>query len=371
MNSLKKLFALMLVLVMALTVFTACGDSNADNDGVNNENAGNKDNAEPVEIGLYIDGEKVLGASDTILTINGYDVPFDEYRYMYKYIDSTQFSGGDETFWASNADLLPTIKAYTESYLLEANWGNIVAKAHNITLTEEDLATIESYMAEQAAGFNSREEYENTLKETGFTEDLLRRLITQEVMCYRVYEDLYGAEGAPLAPTDDEMRDILLNDYRRVYHVLVSFDHFKGLEGYEEATEEELKQAALDYANQLLTQINNGEADVFELSQTVGDDPGMLENEEGYFFTYGKMVKEFEDSSFSLDVGEVSGLVETSYGYHIIERLEHEAYIVANADACKEAVISDKFNKDINEILDNAVIMFNENYNKMTFDSVK
>ncbi len=365
MNSLKKLFALMLVLVMALTVFTACGDAKDDVEG---ENSANNESA---EIGLYINGEKVLGESDTIMTINGFEIPFDEYRYMYKYLDTVQFSGGGETFWASNAGLLPTLKAYAESYLLEANWGNIVAKAHNITLTDEDLITIDTYMAEQAAGFNSQEEYENTLKETGFTEDLLRRLITQEIMCYRVYQDLYGAEGAPLAPTDDEIREILLNDYRRVHHVLVSFDHFKGLEGYENATEEELKQAALDYANQLLTQINNGEADVFELSQTVGDDPGMLENDEGYFFTYGAMVKEFEDSSFSLEVGQISGLVETSYGYHIIERLEHEAYIVANAEACKETVISDKFNKDINEILENAEITYNENYELMTFDSVK
>ncbi len=365
MNSFKKLFALVLALALALTLFTACKDTDKTPDSDSDKEI------EPAEIGLYIDGKKVLDASDTIMTINGYEVPFDEYRYMYKYLDTVQFSGGDESWWASNASLLPTLKAYAESYVLEANWGNIVANAHNITLTEEDLATVESYMAEQAAGFNSQEEYESTLEETGFTEDLLRRLITQEVMCYRVYEELYGREGAPLAPSDDEIRETLLNDYRRVYHVLVSFDHFANLEGYEEATEEELKKAALDYANELLAQVNSGEASVYVLSQTVGDDPGMLENEEGYFFTYGEMVTEFEDSAFSLEVGQISGLVETSYGYHIIERLEHDAYIVSNADACREAVIGAKFNNDINEILDNAEISFVENYDKMTADSVK
>ncbi|MBQ8624169.1 MAG: peptidylprolyl isomerase [Oscillospiraceae bacterium] len=371
MNSLKKLFALMLVLVMALTVFTACGDSDADNDGVNNENVENNDSAEPVELGLYINGEKVLGASDTIMTINGFEIPFDEYRYMYKYIDSVSFSGGDATYWAGNEAALPALKSYAEQYILEANWGNLMAKEYGVTLTDEDLSTIETYMAEQVASFASEEEYQATLEETGFTEELLRRLITQEIVCYRVYQDLYASEGAPLAPTDDEIRETLLNDYRRVHHVLISFDHFANLEGYEEATEEELKQAALDYANEILTQIQNGEADVFELSQTVGDDPGMLENEEGYFFTYGTMVKEFEDSSFSLEVGEISGLVETSYGYHIIQRLEHDAYIVANSETCKETVISDKFNSDINELLENAEITFNENYELMTVDSVR
>ncbi len=363
MKSLKKLLALALALVMVLTVFTACGDKENENE--------NSTDTDTSEVGLYINGEKVLDADDTIMTVNGLEIPFDEYRYMYKYIDSTTFSGGDETFWASNADALPTLLEYAKSYVLESNWGNLMAAEHGVKLTDDDMISIDTYMAEQAAAFESEEEYKSVLEETGFTEELLRRLITQEVVCYRVYEDLYLAENAPLAPSDEEIRNALINDYRRVHHVLVAFDHFKGLEGYEEATEEELKQAALDYANELLTQIQNGEATVFELSQTVGDDPGMLENEEGYFFSYGEMVKEFEDTSFALEVGEISGLVETSYGYHIIERLEQDAYIVANQDTCEELIISKKLYADVDELLANAEITYNENYDLITVDSIK
>ena len=39
------------------------------------------------------------------------------------------------------------------------------------------------------------------------------------------------------------------------------------------------------------------------------------------YFGRGKMVKEFEDAAFKLEVGKISEPVKTQYGYHIIKRL--------------------------------------------------
>ena len=39
-------------------------------------------------------------------------------------------------------------------------------------------------------------------------------------------------------------------------------------------------------------------------------------------FTRGKMIREFEIAAFSLRKGEISGIVKTKFGFHIIKRLE-------------------------------------------------
>jgi parvulin-like peptidyl-prolyl isomerase len=60
--------------------------------------------------------------------------------------------------------------------------------------------------------------------------------------------------------------------------------------------------------------------DFAALAKQYSEDPGSKDNGGLYEdFGRGAMVKPFEDAAFSVPVGEISGIVETTYGYHILQ----------------------------------------------------
>ena len=78
---------------------------------------------------------------------------------------------------------------------------------------------------------------------------------------------------------------------------------------------------ALERAEALLQRARDGE-DFDYLIQTYGEDPGMIGSPEGYTFVSGVMVPEFEAATMELGIGEISGLVRSNFGFHIIMRVE-------------------------------------------------
>ncbi len=350
--SIKKLIALVTALAVVVAAFGACGKTTSD------------------ESLLNIDGEFIDTDGLIMLTANGIEVPFDEYRYMYNYVEASYFAGIDDATWESNPEYFESLLDYTEYLTLDNCWGDMLAKEYGIELTEQDYADIDAYMEEQRNSFESPEAFEQALADSSITEDLLKRIVTRQFMSNRVYEELFQKEGAPLIPSDDEIKADLSENWRRVYHILILFDHFSNSADYEDATEDELKAAALEYAEELLERAKNGE-DFYQLSQDYGEDPGMTANTEGYFFTYDEMVEPFEEASFELGVGEISDIVETSYGYHIILRLEQDDYVEENWDAVRGEYVNKKFNEYIDNLLDTADIEYCEYYDKLAHGSIR
>lgn len=82
------------------------------------------------------------------------------------------------------------------------------------------------------------------------------------------------------------------------------------------------QQAALERAESILQRIHEGE-DFATLARRYSEDPGSRNSGGEYIFGHGKMTPEFEAAAFALEPGEVSGIVETPFGYHIIKTEEY------------------------------------------------
>ncbi len=84
------------------------------------------------------------------------------------------------------------------------------------------------------------------------------------------------------------------------------------------------KKEAYQRAEAILQQIKNG-ADFAELAKKYSEDPGSAaKGGDLGFVKRGDLVKPFEEVAFNLKPGQVSGIVETQFGYHIIQLLERK-----------------------------------------------
>lgn len=108
-----------------------------------------------------------------------------------------------------------------------------------------------------------------------------------------------------------------------------------------------------DEAKKILERVKAGE-DFNKLAREYSTDPSVAENggDLGYF-RYGDMVEEFETAAFALKPGEISEVVKSQYGYHIIKVDDKKIDKFEDVkDELKSNMIMGKKNEDYNKVLE-------------------
>lgn len=96
--------------------------------------------------------------------------------------------------------------------------------------------------------------------------------------------------------------------------------------------------------------------DFAKVAGQVSEDPGSkAKNGDLGYFSRGQMVKEFEETAFTLPAGKMSGLVKTSYGFHIIKVMDKKAATVASLEKAqneiaKKLILSDEFSAFVKSV---------------------
>jgi peptidyl-prolyl cis-trans isomerase C len=103
------------------------------------------------------------------------------------------------------------------------------------------------------------------------------------------------------------------------------------------ASEEE-KKAVKTKAEGVLERIKQGE-DFAKVASEVSDDPGTKDKGGDLdFFSKGSMIPAFEEAAFVLKPGELSGVVETEYGFHVIKMEEKKEAVQEPYEKIKDKV---------------------------------
>lgn len=131
-----------------------------------------------------------------------------------------------------------------------------------------------------------------------------------------------------------------------------------------------------DEAEAVLAKVNSGE-DFDTLIQTYGDDPGMEseENANGYLVYEGvSMVDEFVTAAMQLEnVGDTSGLVASSYGYHILKYVGEPTTGQVAFEDVKDDIETLLFSDAESEYWSNQMAQWQEEYNveRVTFEATE
>lgn len=404
----KKISALIIAFTLTVGCFASCSkknddssseasstsDSASENEGSTAADESSQQDAPDPK--LTIDGKEVDTKDLTLLTVDGYDIDFDTFRYFFYYTLNNYSQYGmtldtikeqDGGWDALLKDVVTTIK---QEYVAPK-----LAKENKITLDDDDKKAIEKNLESAKSQFDSDEEYKKALKNNYMTEEFYKTMLEHA----QYYDKLFGENGKYVTSKEDFKKIVKDNEkYARVVHVLIPYEcqaeitDSSALDEYEGATlsdklnykktaynalseddQKKAKEKAKKLAEEVLKKAKDGE-DFSELIKEYGWDPGMETNPDGYYITPDtSFVQEFKDASFALKENEISGLTENdAYGWFIIKRLpvdldyvdEHYSDLVSEYD-------TPRFQKIYSDTTDKMKVEYSDTYKKLTADSIQ
>ena len=249
-------------------------------------------------------------------TVNGVNITEDT---ITKQIMSTRSALGydSDEDWAQylvDNDITPeeyresVIDSYARQYLLSQ-----AISDYNVTVSDDE---VNDAWNEAMTGYDSEDAFIDQLSVMGYTEDTYKESLRSSLEQEKLREEVVDVDD----PTDDEIIAYAnehldeYNDARRSSHILFKVDS-----DADDATKEEVRTKA----QSVLDKINAGEISFEDAAKEYSEDSSASNGGDVGWDKLTTFVSDYQDALSALDVDQVSGIVESTYGFHIIKCTGH------------------------------------------------
>lgn len=239
----------------------------------------------------------------TAATVNGTEIAEDTVtKYIQDYRTSANIASDDSWGeWLNSNGYEPStvrtqvIDHYTEQELIKQ-----VCQERNITV---DSSEVDAKIQSMKSNYDSDDAWNEALKNAGTNEEQYRESVESGLLKQKLEEDVVGTVKVKDSDLLKSLKSYssYLNGAKRSSHILFS-------------------SSDKDKAKKVLKQINSGKIDFAAAAKKYSTDSGSAKNggDVGWDVT-SSFVSEYTDALDKLKKGQVSKLVKSSYGYHIIK----------------------------------------------------
>ncbi|MCL2577294.1 MAG: stalk domain-containing protein [Defluviitaleaceae bacterium] len=292
-------------------------------------------NAEPPQVLPYepwVRGEPA-GPGVTIATVNGLEIGAND--IIFRMMEAGFMVQNNETEPENPEDALR--EEMVRLAAIDALFAQY-AEENGIELTEKEIEEI-GFAIQEWIELYGEEEFIQMLRMDGIESfEHLDRFMHINAIINKVIMSIIE-DPEKFAPFEQFMEEML-----GAKHILISAEEY----GDEEA--------AMKFAQEIRERAVAGE-DFDALMETYSEDPGKESLPQGYTFTAGVMVPEFEQGTRDLEIGEISEPIRSHFGFHIILRIEPNLEDLMSSSPLEESM-SQAVYKGFEAKVENAEIIF-------------